>query len=173
MMRIDTEEFFVGKDGGEEIGEIGDGVAMQSSSNSQPKMESQKLTLRNSLEFMQPNRVNHRLTSQKGSIVRYSEPSEDQGIVLVDESQGSQGDGAQYQELAKPENDQPVSYEVSQDKAVSESCNSLRSSVVKLASVASELEFNAENVSMDSIMLQSEVIRLPEYDKEKLQKQKK
>ena len=40
MMRIDTEEFFVGKDGGEEIGEIGDDVAMQSSSNLQPKMES-------------------------------------------------------------------------------------------------------------------------------------
>ena len=40
MMRIDTEEFFVGKDGGEEIGEINNEVAMQSSSNSQPKMES-------------------------------------------------------------------------------------------------------------------------------------
>ena len=104
-------------------------------------------------------------------MVRYSEPSEDQGIVLVVETQESQGDGAQSQEQAQPENDQPVSYVVS--KAVSESCNSLRSSVVKLASVASELEFNQENVSMDSIMLQSEVIRLPEYDKEKLQKQKK
>ena len=40
MMRIDTEEFFVGKDGVEEIGEIGDDVAMQSSSNLQPVMVS-------------------------------------------------------------------------------------------------------------------------------------
>ena len=98
MMRIDTEEFFVGKDNGDEIGESSDEVAMQSSGNIQPKIESQKLTIRNSLEFMQPNRVNHRLTSQKGSIVRYTEPSEDHGIVLI--SQESNGDGAQSQSQA-------------------------------------------------------------------------
>ena len=40
MMRIDTEEFFVGKDNGDEIGESSDEVAMQSSGNIQPKMES-------------------------------------------------------------------------------------------------------------------------------------
>ena len=40
MMRIDTEEFFVGKDNGGEIGESSDDVAMQSSGNIQPKMES-------------------------------------------------------------------------------------------------------------------------------------
>ena len=40
MMRIDTEEFFVGKDGGKEIGESSDDMAIQSSGNLVPKMES-------------------------------------------------------------------------------------------------------------------------------------